>query len=232
MSVPSSNPTIIPLTNGRTLADHVASQLTAAIIEGRLPQGSKIVEEDLAAEYGISRGPLREAIRRLEGNKLLVRIPHAGVRVVKLDAAMMREIYVVRESLEGMSARLAASHMSAEEIASLRQLLEQHERDILGSEGRNYFQEEGDLDFHFRIAEGSHNQWLIQLLSGELYQLIRMCRRCSGAIPSRPAVALDEHRHIVEAIARRDGELAEILMRRHISAAAALVEQKLSGESS
>lgn len=75
------------------------------------------------------------------------------------------------------------------------------------------------LDFHFRIAQGSRNRWLIHHLSSELYQLIRMCRRRSGRMPERPATALKEHRHIVEVIAMRDGELAEILMRRHIRGA-------------
>lgn len=222
---------VISLAERRTHADRVCSLLKNDIIVGKIPQGSKIIEEDLARQYGISRGPLREAIRRLEGMKLVVRIPHAGVRVVTLNHKMMAEVYVVREALEGMSARLAAQQMTTDEIDALWELLDQHERGIDDADGKVYFQREGDLDFHFRIATGSKNQWLIQLLRSELYQLIRMCRHCSSRLPSRPTAALAEHRHVVEAISKRDGELAEILMRRHISGAWNIVKDLLPGQS-
>ena len=227
--LPPDNP-VISLDVHRTLADRVCSQLKNDIIVGKLPQGSKILEEDLAKVYGSSRGPLREAIRRLEGMRLVVRTPNAGARVVTLTETMMAEVYVVRESLEGMSARLAAQQMTSEEIEALWALLDQHEHSIDDADGKVYFQREGDLDFHYRIAIGSKNQWLIQLLSSELYQLIRMCRHCSSRLPSRPTAALSEHRQIVDAIAKRDAELAELLMRRHISNAWNIVKELLPGQ--
>ena len=213
-----------------TLSEQVFHTLKEAIVAGDLPQGSKITEDELARQYGISRGPLREAIRRLESLRLLVRIPHAGTRVVTLTPDMMQEIYTVREALEGMSARLAATHMTEEGIAELETLLINHERSIRQSQGKEYFQREGDLDFHFCIARASNNQWLIQLLSSELYQLLRMCRHRSSKTPERPLRALNEHRQIVDAIANRDPELAEILMRRHISGAWKTVKHLLEEE--
>lgn len=213
-----------------TSADRVFDQLKEDIVTGKLAQGSKIIEEDLAALHGISRGPLREAINRLEGLNLVVRIPHAGSRVVTLSPQLMSDIYQVREALEGMSARLAAQHMSPAQIDALWHLLEEHEKTIDEAEGKSYFQREGDLDFHFRIAEASGNQLLSQHLYDDLYQLIRMCRYQSASAPRRPAIALAEHRHITEAISKRDGELAEILMRRHISGAWNIVKQQLSGD--
>ena len=226
---PPDNP-VISLDTHRTLADRVCSQLTNDIIVGKLPQGSKIIEEDLAKVYGSSRGPLREAIRRLEGMRLVVRTPNAGARVVTLTETMMAEVYVVREALEGMSARLAAQQMTPEETEALWELLDQHEHGIDDTDGKVYFQREGDLDFHYRIAVGSKNQSLIQLLSSELYQLIRMCRHCSSRLPSRPTAALKEHRQIVDAIAKHDAELAELLMRRHISGAWNVVKELLPGQ--
>lgn len=210
-----------------TLSGHVYSQLKEDIIQGRLPQGSKVKEEELAKRFGISRGPLREAIQRLEGSKLVVRMPRAGVRVVSLDQKMMAEIYVVREALEGMSARLAARCMPTEEIDALWKLLEQHQKNIDQVDGKNYFQKEGDLDFHYRIALNSQNDWLLRLLGSELYQLLRMCRQRSSKRPARPVKALNEHQMIVEAISNRDEELAEILMRRHISGAWQIVKETL-----
>ncbi|MGK0270478.1 MAG: DNA-binding GntR family transcriptional regulator [Cocleimonas sp.] len=214
----------------KTLSEQVFNELKDAIIAGDLEQGSKITEDGLAKQYGISRGPLREAIRRLEAIRLLVRIPHAGMRVVTLTTEIMEEIYTVREALEGMSARLAAQRMSDDDITSLSVLLDKHQNSIDESQGKHYLQHEGNLDFHFRIASASNNQWLIDLLSSELYQLLRMCRQRSGQTPARPSKAIQEHRSIVEAIQTRDPELAELLMRRHISGAWKIVKELLDKE--
>ncbi len=208
----------------RTLAGRTYEIIKTDIIDGNLRQGAKIVESDLALKYGISRGPLREAIHRLERNRLIVRVPHAGSRVVTLDIKMMEDIYGARECLEGMAARLAARNMSDAEIESLHQLLEQHAESIKQTRGKAYFQSEGDIDFHYRIAAASQNQWILENLNSELYQLLRMCRHQTGQMPARPGYALEQHRYIASAIAQRDGELAEILMRRHISGAWKIVK--------
>ena len=213
-----------------TLARRTFDSIKADIISGELAQGSKIVESDLALKYGISRGPLREAIHRLERIKLIERIPHAGSRVVTLDTKMMEDIYTAREAIEGMAARLAARLMTDDEIASLSTLLDQHEAAISETDGRAYFQREGDIDFHFRIAVASQNQWILEKLNGELYQLIRMCRRQSGQFPARAQTALNQHRQIAAAIASRDEELAELLMRRHISGAWDIVKKILEDQ--
>jgi len=206
----------------RTLSDRVSQQLIDAIVSGDLPQGSKISETDLAQRYGISRGPLREAIRRLEGLGLVQRRAHIGARVVQLSKQELVDIYAVRESLEGMACRLAAQNMSDSEIQELDHLLQQHEQQVL--ENQAYYQAAGDFDFHYRIIHGSKNRRLIELLTGELYHLIRMYRFQSAQISSRPQQALSDHRHIVEAIKQRDAELAELLMRRHISTARRSIE--------
>src|SRR5690606_42065210 len=90
-----------------------------------------------------------------------------------------------------------------------------------------YFQREGDLDFHYRIIQGSHNRTLIDMLFGELYHLVRMYRYQFSTAANRPKKALGEHRRILEAIEARDGEMAEMLMRRHISRARENIENTL-----
>ncbi|PID50641.1 MAG: GntR family transcriptional regulator [Proteobacteria bacterium] len=194
-------------------------RLTQAIVTGELLQGQKLCEADLATRFGISRGPLREAIRQLEGRRLVTRIPHAGARVVTLSTHMMRDLYQVREALEGMACRMAAQQMSQNEINKLFILLDSHEKQIDAADGQAYFQSEGDFDFHFHIALASQNEMLIDLLAGELYHLLRMCRYRTSHLATRTRPALQQHRQIAEAIADRDGDLAEILMRRHISGA-------------
>ena len=202
-----------------TLADDIRQKLISAIIEGEIPQGAKVSEVELAKRYGVSRGPLREAMRDLEGLRLVERKPHAGVRVVALNCEELREIFTIREALEGMAARLAATEMSDPEIHSLRKLLELHESRVRESQGQSYFQQHGDMDFHLRILKGSGNRRLHKLMGDELYQLILMYRRQSSQRPTRPLRALEEHKRICDAIEARDPELAEMLMRRHIQGA-------------
>src|SRR5690606_39875037 len=91
----------------QSLVDIVAERLEAAIISGQLEPGAKLSEQGLAASLGVSRGPLREAIRRLEGRKLLERTPNIGVRVAQLSPKDLNEILQVREALEGMACGLA-----------------------------------------------------------------------------------------------------------------------------
>ncbi len=208
-----------------TLSENVFRRIQAAIVNGEIAPGSKISEPELARTYGISRGPLREAIHRLEGQRLLVRIPHVGARVVSLNHAELIELYEIRESLEGMACRLAAERMSQVQIDELREVLATHERDAAFQAGVGYYQQEGDFDFHYRIIQGSGNSTLVQMLCDDLYQLVRMYRIQFSATPNRPHQAFAEHHRILDAIAERDGELAELLMRRHIAASKRNIER-------
>lgn len=207
-----------------TLADRVFHEIQSAIVKGELQPGAKMSEAELAARYGVSRGPLREALRRLEGRKLLTRIPHVGVRVVSLSFPELIHIYQVREALEGLAARLAAEHMSPEEVQGLKALLAEHEKQAELQQGRAYYQEEGDFDFHYRIVQGSRNEVLSQMLCGELYHRVRLYRYQFSVTEGRPQKAFGEHHRIIEAIEVRDGEMAEILMRRHIGSARKNIE--------
>lgn len=209
---------------GVTLADRVFTRLRNAIVEGEIPAGSKISEPELASEYGISRGPLRDAMGRLEACHLVERRANVGARVVSLSQEDLLELYILREALEGMAARLAAERITEKELNHLRRLLKQHEQRGELQEGIAYFQKEGDLDFHFRIVQASGNQRLVQLLCNDLYHLMRMYRYQFGMASARALIAFREHGHIVEAIADRDPEMAELIMRRHIRSSRVNVE--------
>ncbi|MFK7160399.1 GntR family transcriptional regulator [Marinospirillum sp. MEB164] len=210
-----------------TLADRVFEEIQDAIVTGHIAPGSKITEPGLAKQYGISRGPLREAMRRLEGRHLVTRIPHVGARVVSLSLEELLELYEVREAMEGMACRLAARQMPQNEIDGLKALLQKHQSQAELQENIAYYQKEGDLDFHYRIVQGSGNKKLKALLCGELYYLVRMYRYRFSATSGRPQRAFEEHYRIVDAIEQRDEELAEMLMRRHIRASRNNVEQRL-----
>ncbi len=209
------------------IPDRIFNLLKEAIVEGDIAAGSKISEPELARAYGISRGPLREAIGRLEACGLVVRKPNVGARVVTLSSEQLLEIFHVREALEGMAARLAAQNMSDDEIADLRGLLGQHNEQIERDAEHAYFQREGDLDFHYRIVQGSHNGRMIELLCNDLYHLVRLYRYQFGMPSKRGPRAFVEHEHIVDAIERRDPEMAELMMRSHVRASRENVERLL-----
>ncbi len=199
-----------------THADRVFQTLQSAITKGEIKPGSKISETELAQSYGVSRGPLREALQRLESRGLIERIAHVGNRVVSLNLKELLEVYEVRESLEGLACRLAAENMSDEDIASLNALLEKHAADTELQSGHAYFQKEGDLDFHHQIVKGAKNEHLSKMIFSDMYHLLRMYRYQCSLSEGRPQKALKEHQAILDAIADRDGDLAEMLMRKHI----------------
>jgi DNA-binding GntR family transcriptional regulator len=149
---------------------------------------------------------------------------------VTLSSAGLLEIYQVREALEGMAARLAAERMPDEAIQDLKDLMDQHRRDVARDFWQAYFQQEGDLDFHYRIVVGSGNRRIMRILCDDLYHLARMYRCQFGMKSDRARDALKEHALIVDAIADRDGELAEWLMRRHVRASRQAVELRLAAE--
>ncbi|KJY68569.1 GntR family transcriptional regulator [Vibrio nigripulchritudo] len=214
-----------------TKSENLTSSLVEAIVEGQIAPGSKISEPELAKRFNVSRGPLREAIMRLEGLGLIERIPHVGARVIHISLTHLSELYAVREALEGMAARLAARYITDEEIEGLSQLLSTHSDHIEQVEGSSYFHQHGDFDFHYRIIKASRNSKLVTLLCDELYHLLRMYRYQSPRSHSRPEQALEEHKFILKAIQNRDEELAEMLMRRHISCSRQLIEQQIQQES-
>ncbi|MCX9467325.1 GntR family transcriptional regulator [Vibrio cholerae] len=210
-----------------TKSENLTEYLIEAIVEGELAPGGKISEPELAKQFQVSRGPLREALMRVEGLGLIERIPHIGARVIQLSPIKLVELYAVREALEGMAARLAARNITEIELAGLESLLSTHSTHIDQVEGASYFHQQGDFDFHYRIIQASRNQQLIGLLCDELYHLLRMYRYQSPRSHSRPVEALEEHKFILRAIRQRDEELAEMLMRRHILRSRQLIEQQI-----
>jgi DNA-binding GntR family transcriptional regulator len=213
--------------SAQSLVDALAERIEAAIVSGDLQPGSKLSEQGLAASLGVSRGPLREAIRRLEGRKLLQRTPNIGVHVASLSPGDLYEVLQVREALEGMACALAARNMTDGELKALSELLEQHQQQKSVQEGTGYYQESKDFDFHFRIVKGSRNARLIQMLCEDLYYLLRVYRYKSSTKPGRAKQALREHKDIVAALMRRDPADAERKMRLHIGNARLYVEQQI-----
>jgi DNA-binding GntR family transcriptional regulator len=208
---------------GRALIDQTVSQLEHLIFCGELKPGDKLSEQALSSRFGISRGPLREAIRSLEGRRLVERVPFAGARVALLTVDDIEQLLVTREALEGMACRQAAENMTLHETRQLRQSLAELERKFREGGPSGVFRDgEEDTDLHTRIVRGSRNRWLIDIICRELYPLLRICRFQSMVVTAsykhRGRAVYREHRAIIEAIEQRDPDGAERLMRAHLAA--------------
>jgi len=215
----------------KTLSGQTTLALREAIVSGQIKAGEKLNEPKLAEQYKVSRGPLREAIRRLVSMGLVQHKPHVGASVIPLELNRIVELYEVREALEGMAAGLAAQNMSEGDIQELKKLLEIHRRHYDDNAGE-YMQADGDFDFHYQIIKGSGNALLTEQLCNELYHLIRMFRFQTSRFKARSNRALIEHEQLIYAIENRDSALAEMLMRRHISRAKESIKMHLTQEES
>ena len=210
------------------LANRLYEELTRAILTGELAPGEKLSEPAIARQHSASRAPVREALRRLQERGLVTYVVNQGVRVSRPSADEFLALLDVREAMEGMAARLAATNMSDTEIATLERLVAGHAREIERSPLKAYLQDDPDSDFHMKIAQGSGNPILADLLCDQFYPRLKLCRRMHRTVQGRGKAAWHEHVRIMEAIMQRDAELAEILMRRHVRAARAALQSALS----
>ena len=174
----------------------------------------------------VSRGPLREAIRRLEGMNLIEHVPQQGARVVKLNKTLILQIYEAREALESKIASLAAIHMSSQEIDELHRSLDVQANHMRAHKAA-MVSAESDYVFHEQVIRGGKNKVIENALLREIYNLIKMFRYQNAFANTSNSNALIEHRQIAYAIEQRDAVLAETTMRQHIKRARERIEQRM-----
>ncbi len=191
----------------------VYSALRDAIVSGKLRPGERIVEDRICMELGVSRSPLREALRKLEGEGLVSILPRRGAVVTELTHGEQLELFAVREALEGLAAHLAASQITPVELAELEDVclaMEQciEARDMPTVVALN-------TQFHELIAKASRNRWVREFLVSIRAQTRRLYRS-SLEKPDRALESVAEHRLVIESLRRGDGSRAEALARRHV----------------
>ncbi len=184
-----------------------------AIDVGVYKPGDRLVESELAERFGVSRTPIREALQRLETQSLLTRDGRSLI-VASLDHNQLAELYVVRAELEGLAARLAARHATAEEIRILRRMIEDDGALLNDPEAMS----RANRRFHKQIHLASHNRYLVQQLD-LVHRSMALLASTSIAAEGRPAETVAEHSAIVEAIAAGDGDTAYQRLKDHISRA-------------
>jgi DNA-binding GntR family transcriptional regulator len=200
------------LDNYKPLRELVFDSLREAILLGRLKPGERLMEVQLADEMGVSRTPVREAIRKLELDGFVVMIPRKGAYVASITLKDIADVFEVRAALEGMAAGLAAERITEDEMEQLERSLLKEAR--LDSEGISNFVDNDTL-FHEMIYSASRNKQLQHIIT-HLREQIQRFRTTSLSQPGRTRESLDEHKKIVEAITSRDVDSARNLAREHI----------------
>lgn len=179
------------------------------IINNELGPGQKIIQEKLATQLGVSRTPLRSALRMLEGENLVVAIPRRGMFVRKFSPKEVLEVYQCRAALEGAACRLLANRVTAEDIAELSAIFAPFTN---GQPIDADAYRMADRAFHEAIIHKCGNSYLKRLTEqGSLLLSIDMI----GVIWP-PEETLEEHLAIIEALREKDGPLAESLLRKHL----------------
>ncbi len=189
------------------------SLILDAIDVGIYRPGDRLVESELAERFGVSRTPVREALQRLETQSMLARDGRSLI-VASLDHNQLAELYVVRAELEGLAARLAARHATAEEVRVLRSMVEDDRKLLNDPEAMS----RANRRFHKQIHLASHNRYLVQQLD-LVHRSMALLATTSIAAEGRPDETVAEHAAIVEAIAAGDGDAAYKALKDHISRA-------------
>ncbi|MFI6869395.1 GntR family transcriptional regulator [Nocardia sp. NPDC050406] len=203
------------ISSGELLTDRTYEALKTAILSNHLPPGTALSVPELARQLEVSRTPVREAVQRLIYEGLANHVSHRGAEVSKVDIDDLRELYVVREMLEGLAARLATERLDAAGLTTLREILAEHER-VLGEDTDHAAHVELDIRFHRTIREIAANPHLtatLEPIAGRSHLALHSLWRSGDA----PRFALDEHVQIVEAMAAGDPAYAETVAQRHIS---------------
>lgn len=210
------------------LYQEVAERLRQRIFAHEIPPGSWIDEQKLAEQYGISRTPLREALKVLASEGLVELKPRRGCYVTEISRQDLDDIFPLMALLEGRCAFEAAQRARPAEIASLKEIHEQLENAARDGRIDAFF--EANQAFHKRVQELSGNRWLLTVIQ-DLRKVLKLSRLHSLSLEGRLQQSLDEHRAILAAIVGKEATVAERLMHDHLLSgreAAAKVDSKTS----
>lgn len=204
-------------------ADLAYTRLREQIISGTLKPGARITEPELAADLGLSRTPIREALRRLEAEALVQALNNGGTIVTPLDADSVQHIGLLRSRIESLLARQATLRISEEELAELERIVKLGHRLVDDDEEVLRLGKE----FHQIINRASGNIWGQAMLRQIIGHVDRV-RSLSTANPGRSEVAVAEHDRIFRALQSRDPDLVEQEVRGHIERGLDSAEVSLS----
>ncbi|MGI6094864.1 MAG: GntR family transcriptional regulator [Lachnospiraceae bacterium] len=195
------------------LRDVVFRTLRQAILRGELKPGERLMEIALANKLGVSRTPIREAIRKLELEGLVIMIPRRGAQVASITERDLNEVLEVRQGLEALAIRFACDRITQEQLYALKKAKEKFEK--LQEKGNLMELTEADVEFHEVIYQATHNQRMVQMLNNLREQMYRY-RMEYLKDPKVTHDLIAEHEGIYQALKKRDKELAVACVSRHI----------------
>ena len=203
----------IRLDSYKPLREVVSETLREAIVSGVLKPGERLMEIQLAEELGVSRTPVREAIRKLELEGFVIMIPRRGTYVADLSIKDINEVFEIRTALDVLAAGLAAERITDEELELMERILVQIGEYVDKNELEPIV--ELDSQFHDILYRACRNDRLVGIINNLREQFTRF-RTISMAFPGRIQNTLEEHSRLVEAIASRNVDLAQQLAREHM----------------
>jgi len=195
------------------IREEVFIMLREAILNGKLKPGDRLVERELAEQLGVSRTPVREALRKLELENLVTHIPRKGVVVSEISREDIIEILDIRACLEGLVARIAAEKVTKQDIEELRSYLEKMKKAV--QEGKNDELNRLHDEFNKKVLNIAGSPRLSQMISS-LSDYINRFTKIGYSIPGRTDAAMKEHAELIEALAARNPVLAEQIAEDHI----------------
>ena len=197
----------------KSLRRLLAEELREAIVAGKLAAGERLSEEKLAASLKVGRVPLREALRRLEAEGYITFLSNSEIMVSKPTVEDVQDYYSIASALEGLAARLAVERAQPEEISRLRELHQLLREAYKEKDQERYF--EANSGFHRFIAEMARNERLHRLID-EMRHEIQKTRILTLHLPQRFDYSMREHDQILDAFLKRNAELAEAAVVRHL----------------
>ncbi|WP_328587641.1 GntR family transcriptional regulator [Anaerosacchariphilus polymeriproducens] len=195
------------------LRDVVFNTLREAILKGELKPGERLMEIQLAERLGVSRTPIREAIRKLELEGLVLTIPRRGAEVAKMTEKNMREVLVVRKALEVLAVEIACEVITQPQIVELKEVAKAFEQSMNSKDLKKIA--EADVRFHDLIYQSTGNKRLVQILNNLREQIYRYRIEYLKDASTYPSL-LQEHQALIEGLKNRDKEFVKDIMNRHI----------------
>ncbi|MFY9323791.1 MAG: GntR family transcriptional regulator [Syntrophomonadaceae bacterium] len=217
----------VNLESYKPLRELVFDALREAIINGTLKPRERLMEIQLAEELGVSRTPIREALRKLELEGFIVMVPRKGAYVADISFKDIADVFEIRAALEALAAGLAAERITDEELEEMERLVAEKAEAISGYDMDRLIRV--DTLFHDAIYKASRNQRLTNIINN-LREQIQRYRTTSLAYPGRMKRSLEEHRGIVEAIQSRDPQIAQQVAREHIENAETSIIEAIKKE--
>jgi DNA-binding GntR family transcriptional regulator len=217
-----------PLQTSPTLVEQVVNAIVSEIVDGELPANSRLIQDELARAYGVSRQPVQQALLLLRNRGLVREAPGRGLIVSPLDVDFVRNLYEIRAMLDGLAARLAAER-GAERARTEGAIYLEAGRAAVES-GSLHEQIEADMRFHAFINELSGNPLIGETTAPHWHYLRRVMGEVLRDDAQMPQTILSEHVAILDAVMAGDGTRAEMLSCEHIARAAKIFVQRLQAQ--